>query len=138
MNEVKTRRHAERAVNNVLRLMYWTGAWVATLAVLAAAPKLLWDYNIVLTVLAGVVNAGVGVGMILANIRYQRDCDELEQKIFLDAAAITLGVGLVFGASFQLWKAVRLVEFEPSITHLIVLMSLTFLASSFYGQWRYR
>lgn len=138
MSETKNLGHAERMANSVLRLMYWTGAWAATLAVLAAAPKLLWDHNLVLTVLACLVNAGVGVGMILANIRYQRDSDELQQKIFLDAAAITLGVGLVVGASYQLWKAIGLIAFEPTITHLIVLMSLTFLASTVFGHWRYR
>lgn len=138
MSETKNLGRAERMASSVLRLTYWTGAWVATLVVLALGPKLLWDYNLALTVLACLVNAGVGVGMILANIRYQRDSDELQQKIFLDAATVTLGVGLVFGASYQLWKAIRLTTFEPTITHLIVLMSLTFLASTVFGHWRYR
>lgn len=137
MSETKKLR-VDRRTNDILYLMCWTGAWVATLALLAVGPKMLWDHNIALTILVCVVNGGLGVGMIMANIRYQRAADELEKKIFLDATAITLGVGLVFGGSYQLWKAIQLITFDPAITHLIVLMALTFVASTVYGHWRYR
>ena len=59
-------------------------------------------------------------------------------KIFLDAAAITLGVVLVCGVSYELLEDIRLISGEPQISFLIVLMSLTFMASHAAGHWKYR
>ena len=89
MNDLKTDSNgwaASRAKNTV-RLGYWTGAWVVTMAVAAFGPKLIWDFDTVLTILAVLVNLGVGFGMIVANKRHLQGLDEMHQKIFLDAAA---------------------------------------------------
>ena len=84
------------------------------------------------------MNLGVGVGMIVANKRYLQGLDELHQKIFLDAGALTLGVGLVGGLSYELLEDVKLISFEPEISHLVMLMSLTFLVGMILGNRRYQ
>jgi len=76
--------------------------------------------------------------MILVNKRNVRGWDELGQKIFLDAAAFTLGVGLVCGLSYELLEDIRLISGEPQISFLIALMSLTFMASHLAGHRKYR
>jgi hypothetical protein len=123
---------------NTVRLGYWTLAWVATLAVAAFGPRYAWDFATLPTILAVLVNLGVGFGMIVANKRHLHGLDELHQKIFLDAGALTLGVGLVCGLSYELLEDIRLISFEPEISHLVILMSLTFLAGMVAGHRRYR
>ena len=81
---------------------YWTLAWLATTAVAAFGPRLVWDFATLPTVLGVLVNIVVGFGMILATRRHLRGLDEMQQKIFLDAGALTLGVGLVCGLSYEL------------------------------------
>jgi hypothetical protein len=87
--------------------------------------------------LAVALNVLVGAAMIAANIKHLRSSDELQQKVFLDASAITLGVGLVFGGSYGLWNKMGLIAFEPEIGHLMIVMGLTFVASMFIGVRKY-
>jgi hypothetical protein len=122
---------------NTVRLGYWTFAWVATMAAAAFGPRLLWDYATLPTLAAVLVNLGIGFGMIVANRRYLRGLDELHQKIFLEAGAMTLGVGLVCGLSYELLEDIRLIGFEPAISHLVILMSITFLVGMVAGHRRY-
>lgn len=123
---------------NAVRLLYWTAAWVVTMAVAAFGPRLVWDFDTALTTLAVVTNLGVGFGMIVMNRRHLRGVDEMHQKIFLDAGALTLGVGLVCGLGYDLLEDVRLIQFEPEIAHLVILMCLTFLAGMIVGHQKYR
>ncbi len=140
MNDLKTGSDDWATSNrrNTLRLGYWTFAWVATMAVAAFGPRFLWDYATLPTTLGVLVNLAVGVGMIVANKRHLQGLDELHRKIFLDAAAITLGVGLVCGLSYELLEDIRLIAFEPEISHLVMLMSLTFLVSMIVGHRKYQ
>jgi hypothetical protein len=123
---------------NTTQLAIWTFAWVLTTALAAFGPKLIWDFQTALTVMAVLANLGVGVGMILANRRHLRGLDELHQKVFLDAGALTLGVGLVTGLSYELLDDVRLISFEPQISHLVMLMCITFLVGMIAGHRKYR
>jgi len=140
MNDPKTRPEdwATRNAKNTVRLGYWTFAWLVTMAVTAFGPKLIWDQTTWLTVVAVLVNLGVGFGMIFANRRYLRGLDELHKKIFLDAGALTLGVGLVCGLSYELLDDIGLIPFQPEISHVVVLMCLTFLAGMIAGHRRYQ
>jgi len=108
------------------------------MAVAAFGPKIIWDFAALPTILALLVNLAVGFGMIAANKRYLQGLDELHQKIFLDAGALTLGVGLVFGISYALLEDIKLISFKPEISHLVVLMCLTFLAGMIVGHRRYQ
>lgn len=124
---------AARNSSNTLRLALWTFAWLTTVAVLAFGPKFLWDYATAPSAVAAIVNLAVGIGMVLTNRRHLRDMDELERKIFLDASALTLGVGLVFAGAYQLLGDIRLLPFEPKIAHLMIVMSLAFLVGMIVG-----
>jgi len=129
---------AANSNRNTTRLKIWTAAWLLTTAIAAFGAKLVWDFAPVPTIGAQFLNMGAGVGMILATCRYVQGLDELQQKIFLQAGAITLGVGLVFGLSYDLLEDVRLISTQPEISHLVGLMGLTFLAATIIGHWRYR
>jgi hypothetical protein len=85
-----------------------------------------------------IFNLAVGFGMIMANKRHLRGLDEMHQKIFLEAGALTLGVGLVCGLSYELLEDIRLITFEPQISHLVVLMCMTFLGGMIAGQRKYQ
>lgn len=140
MNKLKseTSDWAARNAKTTTRLRYWTLAWVVTTAIAAFGPKLIWDFNTAVTVLGIVINLAVGFGMIVATKRHVQGLDEMHQIIFLDAGALALGVGLVCGLAYDLLEDVRLISFEPEIAHLIILMSLTFLAGTIAGHWKYR
>lgn len=140
MDDSKTRATdwVSASKRNTVRLGYWTFAWVATMAVAAFGPKYLWDFATLPTVLALLANLGIGFGMIVANNRYLQGLDELHKKIFLDAGALTLGVGLVCGLSYELLEDIKLISFEPQISHLVVLMCLTFLAGLISGHRKYQ
>jgi hypothetical protein len=128
---------AKNSRNNVV-LAYWTAAWVLSMAVATFGPKLVWDYNPLLTVTAVVVNLVVGFAMIMANRRYLLGLDEMQQKIFLEAGAISLGVGLVCGLGYELLENVKLISFQPEISHLVLLMCLAFLAGLIAGHRKYQ
>jgi len=129
---------AARNKKNTAYLGYWTLAWLVTMAVAAFAPKLVWDYATLPTILAVLVNLAVGFGMIMANKRHLQGFDEMQQKIFLDASALTLGVGLVCGLSYELLEDIKLIPFEPEISHLCILMCLTFMVGMIAGHRKYR
>jgi hypothetical protein len=140
MNDPKTRSSdwAASNIRNTVRLRYWTGAWVLSSALAAFGPKLIWDFHTGLTILGVLINLAVGFGMILASKRYLQGLDEMHRRIFLDAGALSLGVGLVCGLSYELLEDIKLITFQPEISHLVMLMCLTFLAGLIMGHRKYR
>jgi hypothetical protein len=129
---------AVRTNKNTIRLMCWTGAWTATMAMAAFGPQLVWHFDTLLTILATLINLGAGFGMILANKRNLEGLDELQRKIQLEAMALSLGVGLVVGLSYELLEDVHLITFQPEIPHVIMLMGLTYVVGIIVGNRRYR
>ena len=123
---------------NKAKLRNWTGAWLVTTAVVAFGPRLVWDFNTLPTIIAVLVNLAVGFGMIMATRRHLKGLDEMQQKIFLDAGALSLGVGMVCGLSYEMLEDIKLISFEPEISHLVILMTLTFLAGMVHGHRKYR
>jgi len=123
---------------NTARLAYWTSAWVMTMALAAFGPRFIWDFATLPTIMALIVNLGIGFGMIMSNSRYLQGLDEMHRKIFLDASAFTLGVGLVCGLSYELLDSTKLISFQPEISHLVVLMCLTFLVGLVFGHRKYQ
>lgn len=123
---------------NTVRLSYWTGAWVLSFALAAFGPKLIWNFNTGFTILGVVINLAVGFGMIVANRQYLQGLDEMHRKIFLDAGALSLGIGLVCGLSYEILEDIKLIAFQPELSHLIVLMCLTFLAGLIMGHRKYQ
>jgi hypothetical protein len=80
----------------------------------------------------------VGVGMILATKKYVMELDELQQKVYLNALGISVGVGLIAGVPVSVMDSYGLIPFKADIAHLIILMGLTFFVSFLYGTRRYR
>lgn len=125
-------------VKNTAKLLYWNIAWVVSLAIAVFGPKLIWEFATLPTVAGLLFNLGIGFGMIMANKRYLQGLDEMQQKIFLEASAITLGVGLVCGVNYELLEDVKLIPFQPEISHLVMLMSFTFMVALINGRRRYQ
>ena len=111
------------------KLAYWTLAWLLTMALATFGPVFLWASSVPFTVSAIGLNLLIGIGMIRANKDHLRSLDEMQQKIHLEAMGITLGVGLVAGLAYSNLDIANVIGFDAEIAHLVILMSLTYLAT---------
>lgn len=127
-----------RASKNTRLLAYWTAGWVSTMALATFGPKFLWGEDTLLTALAIAINLAAGVGMILANKRHIQGLDELQKKVTLEAAALALGVTLVFGLGYSLLDITNLISGDAEISFLVMLTSVTYLAAIIVGNRRYK
>ena len=127
---------AANSKKNTVHLGYWTGAWLVTLALAKFGPLYFWESNQLLTGIAILINLVVGIGMIMANKRHLKGLDEMQQKIQLDAMALSLGVGLVAGLGYA--NLAILIPFKADISHVIMMMALIYLAGIFAGIRKYR
>jgi len=123
---------------DTVRLGLWTLAWLLTMAVAVFGPVFAWPDNQPLTVAGILVNVAIGFGMILANKRHLQGLDEMHQKIQLEAMALSLGVGLVVGLGYSNLDVANVITFDAEISHLVILLGLTYAASVFAGMRRYR
>ncbi len=127
-----------RTLKNVLHLAGWAGAWLATCALMAFGPRFLWNQDLPFTLVAVGLNFAIGVGLVLAHKRYLASLDELQRKVYLDALGITVGVILIVSIPYAVLDRYNIVHLNNQVSGLMVLMSVTFLVSLFYGTWRYR
>lgn len=123
---------------NVRNLSLWTFAWVVSLALVTFGHQYFWEGQVWFTLIAIILNAVIGFGMILANKRYLTGLDELQRKINLEAMGITLGVGLVAGLSYSMLDVTNLIDYDAEISHLVVIMAITYLGSILYINSTYR
>ncbi len=126
-----------RVNRNTLRLGYCTGAWLVTTALATFGPQFIWHDNTLLTASAIFINLAIGLATILANKHHLQSLDEMQQKIQLEAMALSLGVGFVCGLSYSLLDQSNLMAADAEISHLILLMGLTYLAGTVIGNRRY-
>jgi hypothetical protein len=140
MNQLEKTRNGyqSRIWTRTVRLATWGGAWLAATALMKFGPKFLWNKALTFTLLAVGLDVAVGVGMIVANKRYIAELDELQQKVYLNALGITVGVALIAGVPYSVMDFYHVISFHVEIWHLLMLMSLTFLLSFAYGTWHYR
>jgi len=129
---------AARNRKDTLNLAGWTGAWLVSLAIATFGPLVAWNGVVPMTMAAIIVNLGIGVGMIVANKRHLRGLDELDQKIQLEAMALTLGIALVVGLAYSLLDVTNVVPFDAEISHLVTLMGMTYGISVAVGRRRYQ
>lgn len=127
-----------RIYASTLRLLGWNAAWLAATALMKFGPRLLWSQASVLTLLAVGLDVAVGIGMVLAYKTYIADLDELQQKVHLNALAITAGVAVIGGVPFSVMGLYQVISFHAEIWHLLLLVGLTFISSFAYCNWRYR
>jgi hypothetical protein len=121
-----------------IQLAIWTGLWVLTVAVVAFGPAFLWGKNDLISLLAVLLNLGIGIGMIVANIRHLKNLDELMQRVQLEAMGISLGVAVVGGISFSMLDATNLIPFDAEISGLVMLIGITYIISVVINLRRYK
>lgn len=139
MTEQTKLSYTENEKRSNKQLAIYTSIWLITTALLAFGPKLIWDSGVILTIIAIISNLIAGGFMVFANIKHLNSLDELGRKIFLDSAAITLGVLMVFGVCYELvFFTGILFESTPRISHLYFVMGFTFLLSTYFGHRKYR
>jgi hypothetical protein len=121
------------------RLALWTLAWAASVALAKFGPGPLWDSEQSAVSWAAVaVNVVVGVGWIIAFMRFLRALDELDRKIMLDTLAITLGVGWVGGFAYVVADAAGLVSSDVDVAVLAALLGGVYMITFVVGKIRYR
>ncbi|MEO3812246.1 hypothetical protein ABGB17_24885 [Sphaerisporangium sp. B11E5] len=127
------------SIETTVRLVIWTLAWVATLALARFGPGLLWDSRQPVASWAAVTaNLVVGIGWIVAFARFLRGQDELQRKIMQDALAITLGAGWVGGFTYVVANAADLVVHDVDVAVLPALMGVVYVVAVIAGKIRYR
>ena len=140
MSDKKTTPTAweQKTIKMTARLGFWTLAWVLSMALATFGPKFIWDGNEPLTILGIIVNMLIGLGMILANKHHLRSLDELHQKIQLEAMALALGVAVVVGLAYSNLDIADVIDQDAEISHLVLLIGVTYLTSVVIGTRRYR
>ena len=128
---------AANNTKNTLFVFYWTAAWLLTTALVNFGSEFIWESNKLMTSLSILLNVAVGFGLILSIKRYLMGQDEMQQKIQMDAMALSLGVGLVVGLAYSSMDQTNLIPFDAEISHLIILMSLTYVAGIITGLRKY-
>ena len=118
-------------------LMAWTLAWVASLAFLTGAENALWD-NIIFTQIGLIINFAIGVGMIIANKNLFKHYDELQKKIQFEAMALTLGLAVVVGLTYEISFDFGVINSEPEFEYLVLFISFTYIASNIINSRRYK
>jgi len=133
MSQSKTNNWAARNAKNTANLAYWTLAWLLTMAIATFGPIYIWAESNTITILAILVNMAVGFGMIMANIRHLKGLDEMQQRVQLEAMGLSLGVGLVVGLSYSNLDVANIITFDAEISHLVILMGLTYFFAVVIG-----
>ncbi|MEM0516490.1 hypothetical protein WCN91_13875 [Pseudoalteromonas sp. YIC-827] len=125
-------------INTTKNLAMWAVSWVGSAALATLGHQLLWTDNITLSLIAIAINLLLGVQMIRAYIKHVKALDELQQKVQIEAAAITAGTGLVAGSSYSYLSNFGVIQQEASIAVLIVIMAIAYIGAIIVGIWRYR
>lgn len=123
---------------NLKLLALWTIGWMLSMALITFGPIYLWNDEKIQTLLAFVLNLGLGIGMIISNRNYINGADELEKKMTFDAMAIALGVGVVGGLSYSALEKSRLINIDADISYLVMLIAITYLIAIIAGKLRYK
>ena len=123
---------------NTKRLFIWSVVWVLATFGAAFGPKNFWNFNTLLTIIAVLIHISIGLGMIRVFKQFLLGLDELQRKIHLDAMAISLGIGLVFGCSYEMLEDIKLIPFQPEIPHFMIVMYLTYAIGCILGVRKYQ
>ena len=136
--ETKTNKAYSRGRVSEAKVLYWGLAWLLATAGATFGPELLWGYGTLITSIGIAIQLALGFGMIWAFKGVLLAMDELQRLIQLEALSLALGVGVIVGASYELLEDVKLITFQPEISHLLILITLTYSFGLFLGNRRYR
>ena len=118
-------------------MLAWCFAWVASLAFLSAGVNYLWD-SLLITKIGLLINLAIGIGMIIAHKNLFKTYDELQKKIQFEAMAITLGLAVVVGLTYEISFDFGVINSEPEFEYLIIFISFSYMASTIINSLRYR
>ena len=118
-------------------LMVWTFSWVASLAFLTGAENTLWN-NLIYTKIGLLLNLAIGIGMIIANKNLFKTYDELQKKIQFEAMAITLGLVVVVGLTYEVSFDFGIINKEPEFEYLMLFICFSYMATNIINSLRYR
>ena len=118
-------------------LLAWTLAWVVSLGILTAAENSLWN-NKIYTIIGLIINFAVGVGMIIANKNLFKTYDELQKRIQFEAMAITLGLTVVVGLTYEVSFDFGIIGKEPEFEYLMLFICFSYMATNIINSLRYR
>lgn len=137
-NKEKSNEWEKRARVKTISLAIWTVLWVLSVALAAFGHELFWGSNDPMNVLVILLNFGIGIGMIMANIKHLREMDEMLQKVHLEAMGISLGLAVVGGISYSMLDATNVIPFDAEIAGVIVLIGLSYFISLLINLRRYK
>ncbi len=66
-----------RTLKSQIRLLCWVFAWATTMVLANKAELYQWYSSASISILAIVINAGIGFGMILTFMRFLKELDEM-------------------------------------------------------------
>ena len=76
--------------------------------------------------------------MILANKNLFKTYDELQKKIQFEAMAITLGLAVVVGLTYEVSFEFGVIDKEPAFEYLMIFISFSYIASNIINARKYR
>ena len=135
--ETKTNKAYSRDRVSEAKVIYWCLAWTLATAGATFGPEL-WGYGTLITSIGIAIQLAIGFGMIWTFKGFLLAMDELQRLIQLEAISLALGVGVVVGVSYELLEDIKLITFQPEISHLIILITLTYSFGLFLGNRHYR
>jgi len=140
MGDIKHRETTgtEQNNTNISHLILWTLAWLASTVLLRFGAEYIWNYHPGYSISALITHLVLGLAMIMVNVKHLSNLDELQRKITMDAMGITLGVGLIVGIAYEQLEDIKLISFEPEISHLLMLMAVTYLITISIGNRKYK
>jgi len=118
-------------------LLGWTLAWVVSLAFLTGAENTLWN-DLIYTKIGLLINLVIGIGMIVAHKNLFKTYDELQKKIQFEAMAITLGLAVVVGLTYEVSFDFGVIDKEPEFEYLMLFICFSYIASTIISAIRYK
>ena len=118
-------------------MLAWTLSWVLSLGVLTFAENALWE-NKTYTTIGLIINFAIGIGMIIANKNLFKTYDELQKRIQFEAMAITLGLVVVVGLTYEVSFDFGIIGKEPEFEYLMMFISLSYIISNIVNYRRFR
>ena len=118
-------------------MLAWCFAWVASLAFLSGGVNYLWD-SLLITKIGLLINLAIGIGMIIAHKNLFKTYDELQKKIQFEAMAITLGLAVVVGCTYEISFDFGVINSEPEFEYLIIFISFIYITSTIINSRKYK
>ena len=118
-------------------MLAWTFAWLGSLAFLTGGENTLWD-SLLITKIGLLIIFAIGIGMIIANKNLFDHYDELQKKIHLEALALTLGLTVIVGISYEVSFDFGIINSEPETEYLIMFISFSYIVSVLLNSRRYK